>query len=71
MSMTSSPLRRTRAASTMRDRFVDIRLERHQRGAIGERPAVILGMRDFEPARAEFDRKIDESAHLMNDSSDG
>ena len=48
-----------------RDRFLDLFPRRHQRGAVGERPAVILGMRDFEPARAEFDRKIDERADLM------
>ena len=65
MSMTSSPLRRTRAASTSAIDSSTRLARRHQRGAVGERPAVILGMRDFEPARAEFDRKIDERADLM------
>ena len=48
-----------------RNRSFDLLPRRHQRGAIGERPAVILGVGDFEPARAEFDRKIDERADLM------
>ena len=64
--MTSSPLRRSRAACDDRDRFVDLGFRRHQRGAIGERPAVILRMRHFEPARAKLDRKIDERGDLMN-----
>ena len=38
---------------------------RHQRGAVRERPAVILRVRDFEPARAELERKFDEGADLM------
>ena len=34
---------------------------RHQRGAVTQRPAVILHMRDFEPAGAEIDRQLDDS----------
>ena len=48
-----------------RDRFHDLRFRRHQGGAVGERPAVILRVGDFEPARAEFERQTDEGADLM------
>ena len=63
--MTSVPSRRLRASSTSAIEFHDFLFRRHQRGAIGERPAVILGVGDFEPARAEFERQTDEGADLM------
>ena len=65
MSMTSSPLRRTRAASTSAIDSSTSLLGGISAARFGERPAVILGMRDFEPARAKLDRKIDEGGDLM------
>ena len=41
------------------DRRFRLRRGWHERGAIGERPAVKLGMRDFDPASAERDGEPD------------
>ena len=66
MSMTNSPFRPLARRLYGLVDHVDLLFRRHQRGAVGERPAVILRMRHFEPARAKLDRKIDERGDLMN-----
>src|SRR5208282_3412323 len=48
-----------------RDRRLRLLARRHQRGAVRERPAIVLRVGDFEPARAELERKIDEGTDLM------
>ena len=69
--MTSRPASFGRAASTSRDRLLGLLARRHQRGAVGERPAVVLRVRHFEPARAELKREVDERADLMKVRADG
>ena len=63
--MVSTPLSRSRAASTSVDRAHGLLPGRHQRGAVDQRPAVVLDVRDLEPLRAELDREIDDLAEMV------
>ena len=45
--------------------FLDLRERRHQRGAVLQRPAVILDVGDFEPVGVEIDRHLDDVGELM------
>ena len=49
-----------------RDGGVELIPRRHQRGAVGERPAVILDMRDLDAAGAQFKRQFDEAPGIVN-----
>ena len=64
--MTSVPDSRFLAASTMRIERSTSGRARHQRGAIGVGPTIILRVRDLEPPRAELLRQLDEAFHLVD-----
>ena len=40
--------------------LLDLRQRRHQRGAVLQRPAVILHIGDFQPVGVEIDRHLDD-----------
>ena len=60
------PERRLRAASTIRIDLSTSGRGRHQRRAVGVGPAVILRVRDLEPARAELLCELDEALDLVD-----
>ena len=45
--------------------FLDLLQRRHQRGAVLQRPAVILHIGDFQPVGIEIDRHLDDVGQLM------
>ena len=63
--MVSTPFSRTCASSTMRAGLLDLFQRRHQRGAVLQRPAVILHIGDFEPVGIEIDRHLNDVGELM------
>src|SRR5215469_8540849 len=59
-----------------RGRGIELPAARQQRGAIAQRPAVILNMRDFEAVGAKFYREVNDLAEpveilAVHDSVDG
>ena len=45
-----------------RDCFFELRVRRHQRGAVGQRPSVVLRVRDLHSLRVQL---LDEGDHLF------
>ena len=65
-----------RSSSTSRGGALDLLARRHQRGAVLQRPAVILHMRDLDAAGAERQREVDHVGDAldigaMHDDVDG
>ena len=64
--MTMMPFRRSRARSTMLGRVHERFARRHQRGAVLQRPGVILHVGDLDAAGAELDRVVDDRFDVLD-----